>query len=323
MKYYTLFLILICLHLNCANGSAYIRDRSNDLSDIVGVSVDTSIGASASVGPVTTGVIVAQSFSRIRNGTVCFSTGNVIERAIYGLLDPSGYECNNAQATFLVGFNNESTLHREAMQGQELARRRKRLGRPTQPPLYFYGRLKVRAGLGLGVSVELNWLEAVDFIFGFFGIDFLDDDIHAKTIELHRLRKKRIAEDVIEIDSQIRKKETSLKYCRNKSNSISVNLYSFERKIIKYEKKERSGDKEFFTQYYHTYPEKLLFLKWEEYSLSGNEKLAERRIYFKDGLPFSEEREPTGDVKDAKSDSFSQQDWTDFSAKKDLEKICR
>ncbi|MFB5651093.1 hypothetical protein ACE5IS_10640 [Leptospira wolffii] len=177
-------------------------------------------------------------------------------------------------------------------------------------------------GLGLGASVELNWIEAIDFVFGFFGIDFLDDDIYAKTIELHRLRKKRIFEDIKEIDSQILKNEILQRHCKKGLGPISANLYSFEGRIIKYEKKEKAGDKEFFTQYYYTYPEKLLFLKWEEFDLNGNEKQAERRIYFKDGLPFLEEHEPEGQSKKYDSDPSFKQDWTEFSARKEFEKDC-
>ncbi|WP_167883461.1 hypothetical protein, partial [Leptospira wolffii] len=160
---------------NCT--SAYIRDRANDLSDIAGVSIDTSVGASASVGPLTVGAIIAQSIARTRNGTACFAA-DIDSRTYFGLLDPgSNQRCTDAQATFILGLQNSILLHLATVSDRKLLERRKTYGESLTPPLFYYGRLKIRAGLGLGASIELNWLEAIDFVFGFFGIDFLDDDI--------------------------------------------------------------------------------------------------------------------------------------------------
>ncbi|TGK55114.1 hypothetical protein EHQ32_17910 [Leptospira wolffii] len=312
--------ILLVFLFNCT--SAYIRDRANDLSDIAGVSIDASLGASASIGPVTAGVIAAQSFARARNGTACYSFGNIFERFFYALIRFSTVQCNEVQGTLLIGWRNDTLLHSSFSTGDEIDRG-KEYGNETRSQAFQFGRLRIRAGLGLGASIELNWLEAIDFVSGFFGIDLLNDDIHTKTLHLYELRKKRIFEDVKEIDSQILKKETFQKHCKRGAGPLPiVSLYSFEGRIIKYEKREKIGDKEFFTQYYYTYPETLLFLQLQESELNGSENRTERKLYFKDGLPFLEEYDPETSSKETNSNPFSKQNWTEFSAKKDFEKAC-
>lgn len=179
MKYFsnkTLLFLLACFSFHCYSTSAYLLNRRDDFSDIIGFSTDASIGASVSVGPVTTGIILAQSFLQIRNGSICF-TGNISERAFFGLFDAGSKQpCTDVQYTIILGLGNNLLLHKETVTDFELSRRGKEYSYKMNPPLFFYGRVKIRLGLGAGITVELNWIELIDFLAGIFGLDPLADD---------------------------------------------------------------------------------------------------------------------------------------------------
>ncbi|MCP5483072.1 MAG: hypothetical protein H7A21_16670 [Spirochaetales bacterium] len=153
--------------VGCA--SAHGRDRLNDFADIAAASVDRGFGIEASVGPASA-------------GAGAFTNSAIAARAGASVQD--GFD---SSATFLLGFGcGPALLHIErfAPEGtifpdEETATlflRNKFACSERGFQAYQYGRIRLRAALILGFSIELNWLEAIDFFAGWLQFDPLADD---------------------------------------------------------------------------------------------------------------------------------------------------
>ncbi|MCE9600567.1 MAG: hypothetical protein K8S54_21595 [Spirochaetia bacterium] len=154
-----LFVLTPLLLLTCTTYST--RDRFNDAADIAGFSLDTSIGAQASFSGATVGVYAGGAMFGIHNGG---TDAHPFDMTLLG-----GLGCNTLLhiEDFDPEFDNEYALFRNKTHCADRAARMQ---------AYDYGRLRIRAGVLLGLSFELNLFELVDFLTGFGGVDLFDDD---------------------------------------------------------------------------------------------------------------------------------------------------
>lgn len=149
----------VVLFVNCTTPT--MRDRADDAKDVVSFSVgDISLGAQASVSGATAGIYLGMSGPGVFNGTT---------------------EARPVDGTFVFGLGCDTLLHIERFNledSDDRARYRNKThcsGNSTFQP-YDYGRLRVRLGLILGLTFEINLIEIADFVHGFWGGDLLGDD---------------------------------------------------------------------------------------------------------------------------------------------------
>ncbi len=165
-----ILILMLGLATACASTTARSRDRLEDAGDIAGFSLDfLSAGLTASAGPVSAGAGVHNSSRGHRSGG---DPGGSVHRATLGL----GFGCDWLLHREAVGISRFPTPEVPA----EYVLRHKQSCTDSDDPefaLYQWGRLQLSLGLGvMGFTVELNWLEFLDFLAGFAGVDFLDDD---------------------------------------------------------------------------------------------------------------------------------------------------
>ncbi|MBL8019246.1 MAG: hypothetical protein JNM27_06255 [Leptospirales bacterium] len=155
------FLVALLLFVSCTTPT--MRDRADDAKDVISFSVgDISLGAQASVSGATAGIYLGMAGPGVFNGTT---------------------EARPVDGTFVFGLGCDTLLHFERFNledSDDRARYRNKThcsgrGDATLQP-YDYGRLRVRLGLILGLTLEVNLLEIADFFHGFWGGDLLGDD---------------------------------------------------------------------------------------------------------------------------------------------------
>ena len=151
----SVLLSLLAVLVACQSQGAYLKDRGNDLSDILRVrSTLPAAGFALDVGPVSTGLYLGGIFSEhaqmtLGLGAGCDLLGQQEESRVYGKQFNEDYirnklNCHNKQGFILPA----------------------------------YGRIRLHLGLMYGGNLELNWLEALDFAVGLLGIDLLADDFY-------------------------------------------------------------------------------------------------------------------------------------------------
>ncbi|EIE00998.1 hypothetical protein [Leptospira licerasiae] len=171
-----ILLVAISLMYNCNTINAYTKNRAIDFSDVLGISIDKSAGASVAIGPLTVGAIASQSIILFKNGKSCIQSDSfaaIIALGETGSLPP----CTYVELTLGPGIVTDILLHGEALTDNFYSQRGK-VYRPNREfPLHLYGRLKVSVGFILGATVEVNWIEFIDLLLGIVGFDLLKDDI--------------------------------------------------------------------------------------------------------------------------------------------------
>ncbi len=158
------YLIIISLLINCSSVQKnFAGDRGNDFGDIASISLDKGLGIQISVGPLSSGI-----------GINCVNTGYKYAK----FLNSSDYS-----ETFILGYKNNQLFHSEdfvftdSIPQDDYYILRNKTYRSSDPfKKNLYGRIKIRAGLLFGATVEFNFYELFDFIVGFWGYDPLDDD---------------------------------------------------------------------------------------------------------------------------------------------------
>ncbi len=163
--------------LHCAGSGNYIKDRGNDLGDIVSVSLDAGLGVSGSIGPVSSGL----GFH-----------GNIL-----GCKYSYCGSYNDASGTILLGWQNKYLIHKEEFGLYEdeyfVFRGKRYLANDPQKrvfPVSSYGRVRIRIAILLGFTIEFNFLELTDFLLGIGGVDILEDDWNTYYETLSRSGKK-------------------------------------------------------------------------------------------------------------------------------------
>lgn len=167
-----LFILIFFLTNQCNSTKASVKDRRNDLGDIISFSFDESIGFELNAIGLSAGVYNGRSL----NGCY-YSSCDFDSIAEYS-------------STFLVisGQKLKDDLHLNG--DNDFFLRNKKYSTYKKIPLTYFGRIKVRAGFIFGLSLEFNFLELADFALGFAGIDFLEDDYNQYIEELIQNRKR-------------------------------------------------------------------------------------------------------------------------------------
>lgn len=173
-----LFLFFISFFSQCKSSESNIKDRSNDSLEIVSFSFDSSFGAEINILGLSTGIYSGESimgcyYSECFRNSVNESSGTFLIFTSQTLKDDKNF----SEEPYLFLRNKGYSI--------------RGLNR-DKIPLTYYGRIKVRAGFIFGFSFEFNFLELADFVLGFAGIDFLEDDYNQYIEELIQNRKRRL-----------------------------------------------------------------------------------------------------------------------------------
>lgn len=181
-----LVLLISLFFLKCNSSSSYAKDRGNDFGDIGSISLDTSVGIELSISRVSAGIyrgriITGCKFAKCygadkvddSSSTFLFFTNQRLKDEFYG-------KDHSIDSAYLFLRNKNYSI--QTFNGDK--------ERFTN-----YGRIKIRAGFIFGLSLEFNFLELADFVLGFVGLDFLDDDHNQYLEELIQKRKMRISKE--------------------------------------------------------------------------------------------------------------------------------
>ncbi|HMY67821.1 MAG TPA: hypothetical protein PK453_23730 [Leptospiraceae bacterium] len=200
-----IFLLLVFILTNCNSLNSYLKDRANDFGDIASFGIIYyPIGAEVQVGHLSTGLYVNGEFS----GTYFEYKGGDInyigKRAVN--------ESNFRSRTVFIGFDRNVLGHYEYT-AQDLGEGIFEVPKSS----IAYGRYKYVPGCGtdraldrasysrfggkaslllIGVAVEVNPGELLDFILGFAGIDIYYDDIHSRENNAASENKEYKAKDI-------------------------------------------------------------------------------------------------------------------------------
>ncbi len=150
-----LLLILVTSLCSCA----YMENRRKDLTDIVNINATAvSVGLAANVGPLSLGYFENNGIIGGSGGRVKLGLGGVVveqERGAYsGVVYP--FE-------FMEGETRSDNFYNENLPA--------------------FGSVGIDLGFIVGIGVEVDFVQAVDFLLGIFTIDILDDDVEGKEEE--------------------------------------------------------------------------------------------------------------------------------------------
>lgn len=166
--------VLVCfLFLGVGCTTPTMRDRLDDASDMVSFSVgDIALGAQASLSGATAGVYLGMAGPGVFNGST---------------------NARPLDGTFLFGAGCATLLHIEDFNVADLDDRAKYRnkrhcagGADSAFQSYDYGRIRIRLGVILGFTLEINFLEIADFFYGFSGGDLFADDWNKYYDEIRR-----------------------------------------------------------------------------------------------------------------------------------------
>ena len=164
------FIIILSLEITSCSG--YIKNRVNDVKDIVTLAFGLGVGFGAHAGPINTGLGYIEDHYDLRSSSIGKNTPGHFS---------SGY---NAHFIFLgeeSGWENPDALSRakqykarcyivsfpEFESGDR--------GRPTIHP--YFTQFEVSIGLIGSFRLGINPGEFVDFVLGFFNLDLFKDDV--------------------------------------------------------------------------------------------------------------------------------------------------
>jgi hypothetical protein len=168
---------LLATQSGCATARPYFSDRWNDAKDVTTLTLGVGVGAKARVGPIWTGLLVNWDKVGLRYG--CAGYWPNYQEFIYEM-DFFCYGCDSFGPSVPYG---------------EPERRCDYLGsgfipfcafpargcqwiQPVRPDtLKYYGQIEAVVGLGPSVRVGFNPVELVDFLCGWFTVDFCRDDV--------------------------------------------------------------------------------------------------------------------------------------------------
>jgi hypothetical protein len=162
------FLIIAAFSSGCATN--YVGDRGRDASDIFTLTVGTGAGAKARVGPFQAGILDQRDKFGLRGGTV-----GSFER-------PVG-ETYNRDIQFIVAGNERFDARPEVIGDREKDFRSKTIALVSAPSRHnaaYYGQVEIVLAPMVSIRAGFNFVELVDFLAGFMGIDLLGDDIDNK-----------------------------------------------------------------------------------------------------------------------------------------------
>lgn len=169
--------VLVCS--GCAS-SGYFTDRGRDAADIVTATLGTGTGAKARAGPIQPAIFKNSDLVGLRSGTL-FLEGNGL---VYNDELYLPYPVGRRKGKWPVSFGDEKF----SLGLDTVAARRKKdvFAESLFPcvtiamPASYYTQIEVGGGLGLTLRFGFNAGELLDFVLGWAGIDFFDDDIETR-----------------------------------------------------------------------------------------------------------------------------------------------
>lgn len=177
-----LFLIIFLFLFKGNFTEANLKDGCNDAGDIFSFYFDNSVGLEVSLGKLTFGLFGGNSIIGCKYSECDYLMSNDYSSTF---LIRSEQRVNYSQDSYYDSKSFPYLVFRNKNYSIEDPQRGKL-------PLTYYGRIKVRAGFIFGFSFEFNFLELADFVLGFAGIDFLEDDYNQYIEELIQNRKRRL-----------------------------------------------------------------------------------------------------------------------------------
>ncbi len=152
------FVILTTFLPGCA--SQWARNRRADLTDAFAVSMTGySLGAQANVGPMGIGLLV---FGHHGSGSYDLGFGGLASTSRNGLVVEAGIPLS-------LGSLSPTEERAGATESQKTPCYRRRF--PSMGSIGF------EVGLGVGIAVRFDVVEAADFLIGLVGLDLVGDDL--------------------------------------------------------------------------------------------------------------------------------------------------
>ena len=142
---------------------AYFRNRAMDARDVFTITAMAGAvnGVKAQVGPIGVGLFIASS---------------KVFAAEYGLLQGEpGLHPSTNDTTIILGPIGRYRLEAKDTRAQD---RKKHINSRYKYPASAYTRLGVAAGACVGLCLEFNPGELLDFLLGLVGIDIFEDDVY-------------------------------------------------------------------------------------------------------------------------------------------------
>lgn len=165
---------LLLVSPGCASVHPYLTDRWNDAKDVTTVAVGVGIGAKARVGPLWAGLLANRDLAGWRHGCAgwWFDEEFIYEVDVvcygYDRFDLLGEESDRRRNYAGVSWVPFCTFPSEGCEWIQ----------PVRPDtLKYYGQIEAVVGLGPSIRVGFNPVEFVDFVCGWFLIDFSEDDM--------------------------------------------------------------------------------------------------------------------------------------------------
>lgn len=195
--------LLVGLATGCASGRAYFADRGRDAADILSVSVGRGYGVKARVSLLSMGLLYDGSIAGVRGGSAFAG------RPGQYCYDVQFFACGHER--FAPPGSDDRQKKFEAMQDFGLMDRIWCLAPPVclgplvpAPPrvrpyaLSYYTQAEVAAGLFGSLRLGVDPGEAIDFLLGWTGVDFMKDDLHMKPFReaARRAANKTATEDM-------------------------------------------------------------------------------------------------------------------------------
>lgn len=166
---------------------AWFSDRYRDLLDIASLSLEVGgIGAQATLGPVDVGLFTSRHPTVTGMGGISWGVTSTDVLTGYGLRSGLWGEYAAEQKTLFFGVQ-ESLKWDDDPAACTPVRGYRRKDWNRELPAYAYTRLGVSAALGVGLRLEFNPGELVDFVLGWFGFD-----IYGQTAGLDDLTRPEI-----------------------------------------------------------------------------------------------------------------------------------
>lgn len=160
-------LLVILLFSGCASPQ-YLSDRGRDAGDIFTLTFGRGLGAKARVGPVAAGLLANEDLVGLRGGELGFFNTRSSDVPLPEVGDLQlllvGSDC-----CYVGGHQRNKNYGAGGLIFWQLPEER--------GIYYYYSQVEVTVALGLSVRLGINPGELLDFLLGWFGVDFYDDDV--------------------------------------------------------------------------------------------------------------------------------------------------
>jgi hypothetical protein len=163
----------------CASTKAYCVDRGRDALDIFTVVVGVGVGVDARVGPLMQGAYVSKDLTGLQAGEFFWGKDPAWEW-LYDDPAVASIVCLGSEVSNISGLSQQrdkafSTYYRWGVNES--------LGNRQGNARNMAGQISVALGVGPSLRLGFNWLEALDFVTGWFGFDLMHDDVASQQLK--------------------------------------------------------------------------------------------------------------------------------------------